>query len=138
MNKFNIAVAMMIGVLTAFASQSSAAPTDNEIKPEAPSQPVVPQPQQSFKPVMCQVTAIVVDNLKNKYNELPVFVGDGQDQAGTSYVVSLNRDNGEFTIVQFSADRGTACIIGSGTGAKITMTPSEKTKGMPVTFTISN
>ena len=138
MNKFNIAVAMMIGVLIAFASQSSAAPTDNEIKPEAPAQPVVPQPQQSFKPVICKVTAIVVDNLKNKYNELPVFVGDGQDQAGTSYVVSLNRDNGEFTIVQFSADRGTACIIGSGTGAKITMTPSKKTKGMPVIFTISN
>ena len=69
MNKFNIAVAMMIGILIAFASQSSAAPTDNEIKPEAPSQPVVPQPQQSFKPVICQVTAIVVDNLKNKYNE---------------------------------------------------------------------
>tara|TARA_B110000444_G_C18662031_1_gene511215 strand:- start:365 stop:781 length:417 start_codon:yes stop_codon:yes gene_type:complete len=138
MNKFSTAVAIMIGVLIAFASQSSAAPTDNEIKPEAPSQPVVPQPHQTFKPVICQVTAVVVDNLKNKYNELPVFVGDGQDQAGTSYVVSLNRDNGEFTIVQFSADKNTACIIGSGTGAKITMIPSEKTKGMPVIFTISN
>ena len=137
MNKFNIAVAMMIGVLIAFASQSSAAPTDNEIKPEE-TQPAIPAPQQSYKPVVCQVTTVVVENLKNKYQELPVFFGNGLDQAGTSYIVSVNKENGAWTMLQFSPDKSTACIIGSGDGAKITVPDETKTKGTAIFHKISN
>lgn len=138
MKKFNTAVAMMIGVLIAFASQSSAAPTDNDIKPEQPQQPAIPEPQQSYKPVICQITAVVVENLKNKYHELPVFFGDGLDQAGTSYVVSVNKDNGAWTMLQFSPDKNTACIIGSGNGAKLNLLEADKTKGTPILYKIKH
>lgn len=137
MKKFNIAVAMMIGVLIAFANQSSAAPTDKEIKPEE-TQPVIPAPQQSYKPVVCQITSVVVDNLKNKYQELPVFFGNGLDQAGTSYIVSVNKENGAWTMLQFSPDKTTACVIGSGDGAKITVPDATQTKGTPILYKISN
>ncbi len=126
------AAIMMIGVLIAFASQSSAAPEDNNITPEAP---VNPQPLQSYKPVICQVAKVVIENLKNTYNELPVFFGDGQDQAGSTYVVSMNNENGGFTILQFSPDKSTACIVGSGANGKF-LKPTE-TKGTAIRYNIN-
>lgn len=118
---------MMIGLIL-FASQSSAAPTDEvptpQLKPDV--KPVVPQPVQTFKPVVCQKTQIVIDNLNHKYEELPVFIGKGEDQSGTHYVLSVNQKNGMFTIVQFSSDKETACIIGTGSGATFSLEKTEE------------
>jgi len=139
--KLIFAVHLMIGLL-AFANQSSAAPEEknlDDVIPPLVEQPVVPKegaPKEgamsySYKPVVCNDATAVVQSLKEQFKEIPAFLGEGND--GSAYALSINKETGTWTMLQFSPDKTTACMIGSGKQAQ-SFVESEKVKGQAIYF----
>ena len=62
------------------------------------------------KPVVCNWVSVVLDTLREKYQEEPVWVGNDRDRS--KYTVFVNPKNGQFTIIQFNNE--IACILGAG------------------------
>jgi hypothetical protein len=61
------------------------------------------------KPVVCNWTSVVLDTLREKYQEEPVWLGK---DAKSQYTLFVNQKTGAFTIVQFNNE--IACILGAG------------------------
>lgn len=61
------------------------------------------------KPVVCNWTRIILENLTKNFREEPIWVGQSVNE--TRYSVFTDK-KGNWTIVQF--DKEIACIIGAG------------------------
>lgn len=68
------------------------------------------------KVMICDKSEIIFGKLATEFKETPIWGGkDIQD--GSGYVVTSNKDTGDWTLLQY--DKETACVIGVGTSSKI-------------------
>jgi hypothetical protein len=73
------------------------------------------------KPVVCERADIVIKELLQRFKEVPVWQGDDPENPGSRYALLLNKENFTWTLLQYS-DR-IACVLGSGEGFRIPVTP---------------
>lgn len=71
---------------------------------------------QTTKPVVCDSTKKLLDQLKNKWNEKLVWYGkDGNNES--RYALFVNSKTGSWTILQMSTE--ISCVLGVGENSNI-------------------
>lgn len=76
--------------------------------------------------MFCDDTKTITQELKDKYNEIPVVIGKTDDIAGSLMTLWTNPVSESWTIVATSGDY--SCII--GTGEKLTVIDYKKRKNI--------
>ena len=71
------------------------------------------------KKIACNWLNLVLENLAEKYQERPVWVGQ---QDNTNYSLLVNPKKSTWTLIQFNKE--IACVIGSGDQSQALATPS--------------
>ena len=62
--------------------------------------------------ILCDDTKIISEELRDKYNEIPVVMGKTNDVAGTIMTLWTNPISNTWTIV--ATKNETSCIVGTG------------------------
>lgn len=71
------------------------------------------------KPVICDKTELVLKVLRERHGETPVWIGTGNEEPRSNYVLMINRDTASWTLLQYNPD--VACVLGSGEGFRINL-----------------
>jgi hypothetical protein len=64
---------------------------------------------EATKTLKCNKTDLLLDALKNEYNESPVWAGTDEN---STYGLLTNHETGTWTMIQF--DKDMACVLGVG------------------------
>jgi hypothetical protein len=68
---------------------------------------------------LCDDTDIVINNLFNKYKEIPLIVGNTNDKAESKMSLWVNLETAEWTIL--ATKNKISCVIGTGDSLEITI-----------------
>lgn len=69
------------------------------------------------KTVSCGEKKFVISILEKEYGEVPIFLGEDEENNQIGYGVTLNKSTGSWTMIQF--DGKIMCIVGSGIKASL-------------------
>lgn len=67
--------------------------------------------------ILCEDSKIVIEELRDKYHEIPVIMGQTNDIAGTLMTLWTNPINNSWTIVATKDD--ISCIVGTGENLRV-------------------